>query len=43
MVKKGILDTKIEFKKLSKDIGKKFKRNKINKKDIEEAIKWARK
>ena len=34
---------KIEFEKLSKDIEKKFKRNKINKKDIEEAIKWARK
>lgn len=49
-VKDGVLfkkiempNIKIEFEKLSKDIGKKFKRNKINKKDIEEAIKWARK
>ncbi|HIH25279.1 hypothetical protein J4476_05345 [Candidatus Woesearchaeota archaeon] len=49
-VKDGVLfkkiempNIKIEFEKLSKDIEKKFKRNKINKKDIEEAIKWARK
>ena len=49
-VKDGVLfkkiempNIKIEFEKLSKDIEKKFKGNKINKKDIEEAIKWARK
>lgn len=34
---------KTDFKSLTKDIGKHFKEINIKKKDVEEAVKWARK
>jgi len=49
-VKEGVLfkriempNLKIEFEKLSKEITKQFKEQKINTKDVKEAVKWARK
>jgi len=49
-VKSGVLfkkvnipDVKIEFEYLVRDISKHFKEKKIEKKDVEEAVKWARK
>lgn len=49
-VKDGVLfkrvdipDVEIEFQSLSKDIAAHFKRNKIKRSDIAEAVKWARK
>lgn len=49
-IKGGILfkkikipNAKIEFKKLSKEIEAKFKKVKINSKDVAGAIKWAKK
>ncbi len=36
-------DLEAEFNKLSKEIRAKFRKNKVVKKDIKEAIKWARK
>ena len=48
-VKEGVLfkkvkipDVKIEFKKLSKEIEAQFKKQKVSKKDVAEAVKWAR-
>lgn len=38
-----IPEIKINFENLAKNIEKQFKKNKINKKDVKEAIKWARK
>lgn len=49
-LKEGVLfkkikmhEIKIEFEKLSKEIGDRFKRNKVSKDNIEEAVKWTRK
>lgn len=49
-VKDGVLfkrveipDVEVEFESLSKDIAAHFKRNKIKRSDIAEAVKWARK
>ena len=49
-VKNGILfkkvkipDVKIAFKELSKDIEAQFKKQEITKKDVTEAVAWARK
>ena len=48
-VKGGVLfkkvelpDVKVEFKKLSQDIEKQFKKQKVTSKDVSEAITWAR-
>lgn len=48
-VKGGILfkkvkipDVKVEFESLAKDIEKRFKEKSVKSKDVEEAIKWAR-
>lgn len=48
-VKGGILFKKVnipnveaEFEKLAKEIEKKFKKNKVEKKDVNKAVKWAR-
>jgi len=48
-VKDGVLfkkvdipDVKVEFKSLSKEIAKHFKERKVKKKDVEGAVKWAR-
>lgn len=48
-VKGGVLfkkvkipDVKIEFQKLSKEIEKQFKKKNITPKDVDEAVKWAR-
>ncbi|MBI4152632.1 hypothetical protein HY495_02880 [Candidatus Woesearchaeota archaeon] len=48
-VKGGILfkkvkmpDVKAEFQKLSKEIEKQFKKQKITPEDVDEAVKWAR-
>lgn len=38
-----IPDKKAEFERLSKEITKQFNREKVNKEDVKEAIKWARK
>ena len=38
-----IPDVKVEFKKLFKEIEKRFEKNKITTKDVDEAVKWARK
>jgi bifunctional DNA-binding transcriptional regulator/antitoxin component of YhaV-PrlF toxin-antitoxin module len=38
-----IPDVKLEFEKLSKEIEKQFKKQKVEMKDVEKAIKWARK
>ena len=38
-----IPDVKVEFKKLAKEIQAKFKKQRVSHKDVEEAIKWARK
>ena len=49
-VKEGVLfkkveipDVKVEFHKLSKEIESQFKRQKVTSKDVDEAVKWARK
>lgn len=49
-VKEGVLfkkveipDVKAEFEKLSKDIQAQFKKKRISKQDVKEAVKWARK
>ena len=49
-VKDGVLfkkvkmpDAKIEFEKLSKEIAEQFEKQKVSRKDVEEAVKWARK
>lgn len=49
-IKEGVLfkrvkipNVKVEFEKLAKKVEKQFKKDGITKKDIEEAIKWARK
>ena len=49
-VKEGVLfkkvempNVKAEFEKLSKEIQEQFKRQKVNKNDVKEAVKWARK
>ena len=49
-VKDGVLfkkveipDVKAEFKKLSKEIEAQFKKQKVSRKDVSEAVKWARK
>jgi len=49
-VKGGVLfkrvkmpDIKAEFTSLAKEIEEKFKREKITEKDVDEAVKWARK
>ena len=39
----AIPDVKIEFQSLSREIAKKFKKNKIKKQDVKGAVKWARK
>ncbi len=36
-------DIKAEFENLSKEVEAKFKKAKVSKKDVSEAIKWARK
>ncbi len=48
-VKGGILfkkvempDVKAEFQKLSKEIDKQFKKQKVKPEDVDEAVKWAR-
>ena len=48
-VKEGVLfkkvkipDVKAEFEKLSKEIEKQFKEKKVTPKDVDEAVKWAR-
>ena len=48
-VKGGILfkkvempDVKAEFKKLSREIEKQFKKQKVSPEDVDEAVKWAR-
>ena len=48
-VKEGVLfkrvkipDVKVEFEKLSRDIEKQFKKSKVTKEDVGEAVKWAR-
>ena len=38
----NIPDVKVEFESLSKEIAKQFKQRKVKEKDVEEAIKWAR-
>lgn len=38
-----IPDVKLEFEKLSKEIEAQFKKQKIEQKDVEEAVRWARK
>ncbi len=38
-----IPDPKKEFAALSKQLGKKFRKEKVSKKDVKEAVKWARK
>ena len=46
ILKEGILFKKVkmpDFNKLSKDIQKSFKKNKVSAKEISEAITWARK
>ncbi len=49
-VKEGVLfkkvempNIKLEFEKLSKEIQEHFKKQKVNQKDVSEAVKWARK
>lgn len=37
-----ILDVKVEFESLSRDIAAHFKKNKIKHTDVAEAVKWAR-
>ncbi len=48
-VKEGVLfkrvempNAKVEFEKLSKEIEAQFKKQKINTKDVQKAVKWAR-
>ena len=48
-VKEGVLfkrvempNAKVEFEKLSKEIEAQFRKKKIREKDIQEAVKWAR-
>ncbi len=38
-----IPDVKIEFESLSKEIAENFKKNKIKREDVKEAVEWARK
>ncbi len=38
----NIPNVKVEFKSLSRDIEKHFKERNIKQKDVEEAVKWAR-
>ena len=38
-----IPDIKIEFEKLSREIEKRFEKNKVTAKDVDGAVKWARK
>lgn len=49
-IKDGVLfkkveipDVKIELESLTKEISKQFKERKVKKKDVKEAVKWARK
>jgi len=49
-IKEGVLfkkvkipNVKVEFKKLAKEIERQFKKQKVEMKDVDEAIKWARK
>tara|TARA_Y100000310_G_C20430485_1_gene691228 strand:- start:472 stop:729 length:258 start_codon:yes stop_codon:yes gene_type:complete len=49
-VKEGVLfkriripDVKLEFEKLAKDVEKQFKKHKVAVKDVDKAVKWARK
>lgn len=49
-VKEGVLfkkieipEIKVEFEKLSKEIEERFRKNNVSKKDINEAVEWARK
>ncbi len=41
--KVDIPEVKLDFESLSKEMESQFKANKVNKSDIKEAIKWARK
>tara|TARA_Y100000310_G_scaffold345521_1_gene465949 strand:+ start:1816 stop:2079 length:264 start_codon:yes stop_codon:yes gene_type:complete len=48
-VKDGVLfkrieipDVKLEFEKMAKEIQKHFKEKKVTKKDVKDAVKWAR-
>ena len=48
-VKEGVLfkrvdmpNAKVEFEKLSKEIEAKFKKQKVTPKDVQEAVRWAR-
>jgi len=48
-VKEGVLfkkvkipEIKMDFEKLSKEIESQFKKQKVSKKDVSEAVKWAR-
>ena len=49
-IKEGVLfkkvkipNVRVEFEKLAKEVEKQFKKQKIEEKDIDDAIKWARK
>lgn len=49
-VKEGVLfkrikipDVKLEFEKLAKEVEKQFKKQKLEIKDVDDAIRWARK
>ena len=41
--KVSIPDVKLEFAKLSKEIESQFKKRKVSRKDVSEAVRWARK
>jgi bifunctional DNA-binding transcriptional regulator/antitoxin component of YhaV-PrlF toxin-antitoxin module len=41
--KVNIPQVKVDFNILTKEIEQQFKRNKVSRKDVKEAIKWARK
>ncbi len=36
-------NVKVEFTSLAKDIQKQFRKQKVTEKDVDEAVKWARK
>ncbi len=38
----NIPDVRMEFESLSRDIANKFKESKVKEKDVEEAVRWAR-
>lgn len=38
----NIPDVRMEFESLSKEIASKFKESKVKEKDVEEAVRWAR-